>query len=135
MAEASEATGDVAEASEATGDMSLPSVQVALDLIGRSHLSLIGILTGPTKGPALPKQVPTLVELNFHGAQPLMFLGFVDLAVLHLGPELALFGDELVDLGENVTVLVHPTSLPDYGVGRGERQETRDRIPRRTCTR
>jgi hypothetical protein len=132
MAEASEATGDVAEA---TGDVSLPSVQVALDLIGRTHLSLIGILTGPTKGPALPEQVPTLVELNFHGAQPLMFLGFVDLALLHLGPELALLGDELVDLGENVTVLVHPTSLPDYGVGRGERQETRDRIPRRSCTR
>jgi hypothetical protein len=55
--------------------------------------------------------------------------------VLHLGPELTLLGDELVDLGENVTVLVHPTSLPDYGVGRGERQETRDRIPRRSCTR
>lgn len=115
--------------------MSLPSVQVTLDLIGRTHLSLVGILTGPAQRTALPEQVPTLVELNFHGAQSLMFLGLVDLAVLHLGPELTLLGNELIDLGENVTVLVHPTSLPDYGVGRGERQETRDRIPRRSCTR
>ena len=115
--------------------MSLPSVQVALDLIGRTHLSLIGVLTGLAQCPALPEQVPALVELNFHGAQPLMFLGFVDLAVLHLGPELTLLGNELIDLGENVTVLVHPTSLPDYGVGRGERQETRDRISRRSRTR
>jgi hypothetical protein len=55
--------------------------------------------------------------------------------MLHLGAELPLLGNELIDLGENVTVLVHPTSLPQYGVGRGERQETRDRIPRRSCTR
>src|SRR4051812_48475360 len=99
-------------ASEATG-MSRPLVQVTLDLTGRTHLRLIGILPGLAQSAALPEQVPTLVERNFHRAQALMLLGFVDLVMLHLGAELSLLGDELVDLGENVTVLVHQPSVPD----------------------
>ncbi len=110
--------------------MSLPSVQVALDLIGRAYLCLIGVLARFAQGPALPQQVPTLVELDLDGAQAAVLLGFIDVVVLHLVAKLLLLGDELIDLGENVMVLVHPTSLPDYGVGRGERQETRDRISR-----
>ena len=44
-----------------------------------------------------------------------MLLGFVDLVVLQLVAKLLLLGDQLVDLSENVLVLSHGSSLPDYG--------------------
>jgi hypothetical protein len=81
------------------------SAKVALDFIARPNPRRSGIAAGLAKGPALPQQVPALVELYFHGAQPLMLLGFVDLAVLQLGAQLLLLGDQLVDLSENVLVL------------------------------
>ena len=45
-----------------------------------------------------------------------MLLGLVDLVVLQFGTQLLLLGDELIDVSENVLVLGHGTSLPDYGV-------------------
>jgi hypothetical protein len=57
--------------------------------------------------------------------------------MLQLLAERLLLGDELIHFGENVTVLVHQSSVPDYGVRRGWRyeQETRNRFSRwpRTC--
>jgi hypothetical protein len=44
-----------------------------------------------------------------------MLVGFVNVLVLQLGPQLLFLGDELVDLSEDVLVLSHPFSLPDYG--------------------
>ena len=92
------------------------SAQISLDLVRRAHRGQVGVLTRFAQRPALAQQVPALVKLNFHRAQPLVFLRLVDFVMLHLGAEFLLLGDELVDLGENVTILVHPTSLPDYGV-------------------
>ncbi len=80
------------------------SAQVALDLIAWTHGGLVGILPRFAQRPALPKQVPALIELNLQGPQPLMFLRFVDLVVLQLGPKLLLFCNRAIHLGENVTV-------------------------------
>jgi hypothetical protein len=63
----------------------------------------------------LPQQIPALVELNLHRAKPPVLLGFIDLAVLQLRSQLLLFGYELIDVIENVSVLVHQPSVPDYG--------------------
>ena len=87
------------------------SAKVALDLTGRAHPRRSGIAAGLPQGPALPQQVPALVERHFQGAQPLMLLGFVDLAVLQLGTQLLLLGDQLVDPSENVLVLGHASRL------------------------
>ena len=90
------------------------SVQVALDFVGRPHLGLPRITTGLAQGPPLAQQIPALVECHLEGAQPLVLLGLVDLAVLQLGAQLLLLGDKLVDLIENVLILRHVSSLPDY---------------------
>ena len=89
------------------------SVQVALDLVGRTHLRLPWVAAGLTQRAPLPKQVPALIEGDLHGAQSRVLFGLVDLAVLQLGPQLLLLGDQLVDLSENVLVLCHASSLPD----------------------
>jgi hypothetical protein len=39
--------------------------------------------------------------------------------MLQLLAKRLLLGDELIHFGENVTVLVHQPSVPDYGVDRG----------------
>lgn len=90
------------------------SVEVALDLVRRTHLGFPRVAAGLSKSPALPQQIPALVELNLDGLEPLVLLGLVDLAVLKLGPQVLLLGDQPVDLVENVLVLGHSTSLPDY---------------------
>src|SRR6185312_3285384 len=64
---------------------------------------------------ALPQQIPALVEGHFQRAQALVLLGCVDVAVLQLGPQFLLLRDQLVDVIENVLVLRHWFSLPDYG--------------------
>jgi hypothetical protein len=99
------------------------SVQVSLDLVCRPHARLIGILARFAERTALAQEVPALIELNLQGAQPSMFFRFVYLVVLQLLAERLLLGDELVYFGENVTVLVHTPSVPDYGVDRGWRYE------------
>ena len=66
--------------------------------------------------PALAQQIPALVELDFHGAQPLMLFGLVDLVMLQLGAEIFLLRDELVHLGEDVFVVGHAYSLPSRAV-------------------
>lgn len=90
------------------------SVQVALDLVGRTHLGLPRIAARLPLGPALPQQIPALIELHLDGPEPFVLLGLVDLAVLKLRPEFLLLGHQLVDLVENVLVFGHRTSLPDY---------------------
>jgi hypothetical protein len=99
------------------------SVQVSLDLTRWAHACLIRILTRLAQCAALTEEVPALIELNLHCAQPTMFFGFVDLAMLQLLAERLLLGDELIHFGENVTVTVHQSSVPDYGVDRGWRYE------------
>jgi peptidylprolyl isomerase len=88
--------------------------KVSLDFVGGTHAGLAGIAAGLAQRSALPKQIPALVERNLHRTQPLLLLRLVDLAVLQLGPQLLLLGDQLVDLSENVLVLSHGSSLPDY---------------------
>src|SRR5687767_2575065 len=108
------------------------SVEVALDLVGRTHARRPRIAAGLTKRPALTQQIPALVQLDFERTEPLMLLGLVDLTVLQLGPQLLLLGDQLVHLVENVLVLRHGFSVPDYG-GCGDfhfRTEARDRVSR-----
>lgn len=83
------------------------SAKVALDLVGRAHPRLSGIAAGLTQRAALPQQVPALVERHFQRAQSFVFLGFVDLTVLQLGPQLLLLGDQLVHLSENVFIPGH----------------------------
>lgn len=90
------------------------SVEVALDLVRRTHLGFARVAAGLPKSPALPQQIPALVELHLDGLEPTMLLGLVDLAVLKLGPQILLLGDQPVDLVENVLVFGHSTSLPDY---------------------
>src|SRR5271156_4955748 len=75
----------------------ISSAQVALDLVGGAHRGVAGIATGLTQGAALPEQVPALVEFDLELPQPLVLLGFVDLAVLQLLSKRLLFGDEFVD--------------------------------------
>ena len=43
-----------------------------------------------------------------------MFLRFVDLVVLQFVAQFLFLGHQLIDLGENVFVLSHGSSLPDY---------------------
>ncbi len=90
------------------------SVEVALDLVGRTHLRCARIAAGLTERSALPQQIPALVEFYLDGLEAFVLLGLVDLAVLELRPEFLLLGDQLVDLVENVLVFGHRTSLPDY---------------------
>jgi len=87
------------------------SAKVALDLTGWAHSRRSGIAAGRAKRPALPQQIPALIEFHFHGAEALVLLGFVDLMVLQLVAQLLLLGDQLVYLSENVLVLRHESRL------------------------
>ena len=89
------------------------SAKVALDLVGRAYPGLAGIAAGLAQCPALPKQIPALVERHFDRMQSLVFIGFVDLMLLQLAPQLLFLGDQLVHLSENVFVPSHDSSLPD----------------------
>ena len=106
--------GDQAVVPAADNDnVGLPhrSAKVALDLTGRAHSRRSGIAAGRAKRPALPQQIPALIEFHFHGAEALVLLGFVDLMVLQLVAQLLLLGDQLVYLSENVLVLRHESRL------------------------
>jgi hypothetical protein len=87
------------------------SAKVALDLTSWAHSRRSGIAAGLAQRPALPQQIPALIEFHFHGAQALVLLGFVDLMVLQLVAQLLLLGDQLVYLSENVLVLGHESRL------------------------
>lgn len=89
--------------------------EVALDLVAGSCGGLVGILAGLPQRPALPQQVPALVELDLQRPKALVFAGLVDVAVLKPVAQFVLLGDELTNVLENVAVLVHRASLPDYG--------------------
>jgi hypothetical protein len=99
------------------------SAQITFDFALGTHARLVGILTRFAQRPALPQQIPTLVELHLEATEPAMLLGFVDLAVLKLRPQFLLLGNQLIDSSENVSVFIrvcgHPSSLPDYRVNRG----------------
>jgi len=87
------------------------SAKVALDLTSWAHSRRSGIAAGLAQRPALPQQIPALIEFHFHGAEALVLLGFVDLMVLQLVAQLLLLGDQLVYLSENVLVLRHESRL------------------------
>jgi len=87
------------------------SAKVALDLTGWAQSRRSGIAAGLAQRPALPQQIPALIEFHFHGAEALVLLGFVDLMVLQLVAQLLLLGDQLVYLSENVLVLRHESRL------------------------
>jgi len=87
------------------------SAKVALDLTGWAQSRRSGIAAGLAQRPALPQQIPALIEFHFHGAEALVLLGFVDLMVLQLVAQLLLLGDQLVYLSENVLVLAHESRL------------------------
>jgi hypothetical protein len=89
----------------------MPLLLIPLHGVRVSRLRLVGIGPGVAQGPALAQQIPALIEFHFQGAQPLMLLGFIDLAVLQLGAQLLLLGDKLVYLSENVLVLGHGSRL------------------------
>ena len=91
------------------------SAQVALDLVGGPHRGLAGIATGLAQGTALPQQVPALIELDLEMAQPRVFLGLADLAVLELVAKRLLLGDELVDPRQCVGVLIHQPKCARLG--------------------
>jgi hypothetical protein len=91
------------------------SASVAFDLVSWAHPGLLRILPCVAQCPALPQQIPALVEGYLQRLQPLTFLGLVDLPALQFGPQLVLLGDESVNFGEDVLVFGHPASLPDYG--------------------
>ena len=86
-----------------TSDLAVErSAEVALDLVRRTHLSFPRVAAGLPQGPALPQQVPALVELHLEGFQPSpvlrtwvrLLLGCVDLAVLQLVPQFLFLGDQ-----------------------------------------
>ena len=97
------------------------SAQVALDFVGRAHGGLARVATGFAQRPTLPKQVPALVEFGLDAAQPLVLLGFADIAVLQLRPKCLLLGDQVVDprqggvvwVCRSFLVLFHESSVPD----------------------
>jgi hypothetical protein len=51
-------------------------------LIGRPHTRLIWVLARLAESPALPEEIPALIQLNLQGTQTTMFFRFVDLVVL-----------------------------------------------------
>ncbi|KWX24594.1 hypothetical protein AFM11_07895 [Mycolicibacterium wolinskyi] len=91
------------------------SVLVALDFIGRADLGLPRVLAGLPQGPALPQQVPALVQRHLQRLQSPMLFVLVDLPTLQFGAKLLLFCDESVNFGEDVLIFSHTASLPDYG--------------------
>jgi hypothetical protein len=56
--------------------------QVILNLLGRAHRRLARVTTGIAQRPALPQQIPALVEFCLDPAQPVMLLGLGDVSVL-----------------------------------------------------
>ena len=91
------------------GTERLSSAEVALDLVGRPDAGLPGIPARLTQGPALPQQIPALVERNLDGAKPVVLLGFGDLVMLELGPQILFLADEVADLGQGVAVAGFPS--------------------------
>ncbi len=91
------------------------SASVAFDLVGRTHSGLPRVLPSLPQRPALPQQIPALVEGYLKRLQALALLGLVDLPALQFAPQLLLLGDESVNFGEDVLIFGHLASLPDYG--------------------
>ena len=88
------------------------SAQIALDLVGRSHLGSLGITACLAQRPTLAQQVPALVQLRFDPRQSRMFLIAADLAGPQPGAQVLLLGNQIVDPRQGVIVVSHATSVP-----------------------
>ena len=88
---------------------------VALDLARGPHLCVRRIAAALSQCPALPEQIPALVELHLDRLQAPVFLGFVDFVMLQLAAQLLLLGDEFVHLKEDVLVVGHASQCARIG--------------------
>src|SRR5271163_4484474 len=91
-------------ASTSRGSATTCSAQVALDLAGGPYRGVARIAAGLAQRAALPQQVPTLVELDLEVAQPRVFVGRADVAVLQLLSKCLFLGDQVVDVRQGVAV-------------------------------
>src|SRR5712691_8599983 len=89
--------------------MRQPLLPVALDRRLRPDVSAFGVEAGGTARPALPEQVPALVQADRELMQALTVLAGESLANVALFQPV-LLGQEPLDLGEHVSV-VHGLSL------------------------
>ena len=90
-------------------DASGPLLPVALDRRLRPDVSVFGVEAGGPARPALPEQVPALVQADRELTQALTVLASESLANVALFQPV-LLGQEPLDLGEHVSV-VHGLSL------------------------
>lgn len=86
------------------------SLQVTLDLLRGTRLGALGVRTGTPPGPALPQQVPALVERFLERFQSRVFLGRIDFSGHAAGAQLVLLIDQAADLVEDVA-FVHNLRL------------------------
>src|SRR6266571_6533102 len=91
------------------GARAAPLLQIALDLGGRARVCRPRILAELAPGPALPQQVPALVEGFFCGFQPGVLLVGGQLTCGELAAQLVLGLDELIDVPEDLLVVHVPT--------------------------
>jgi hypothetical protein len=83
---------------------SIPLLLVALDDICGTHSAEARIKSGFAAGPALPQQVPALVETNLEIAQSTLVVLAQGLAGCGFGLEVMLLFDQLVDLCDEVFI-------------------------------
>src|SRR5215472_11947771 len=106
---------------------------VLLDLGRRPRLGQAGVLAEFPPRPALPQQVPALVERLFRRRERGVLLSRRQLACGEPGPQLVLSLDQIVDAAEYLFV-VHPSTLgPDSSridVGSDSRGSTPGCSPR-----
>jgi len=86
------------------------SLKVAFDLRRRARLSVIGILAELAVRPALPQQIPALVQSVLHRTQPITLLRAGQLALGDLVAELVLLADEVADVLEDLGI-VHDSTV------------------------
>lgn len=70
-------------------------------------MGLTWVAAGLAQSPALPQEVPALVEFDLECPQPLVLLVCADLMPLQAIAKIALLVDELADSGQWIAVFCH----------------------------
>ncbi len=80
-------------------------------------MGLTRVAAGLPQRPALPQQVPALVQLDLKRAQTRMLLVRADLMPLQAGAKFALLVNQLADMVQGIVVRCHGSSVPAETVG------------------
>src|SRR5271156_1053167 len=92
-------------------------MHVPLDLTDGPGLRLVRVLPELAAGPALPEQVPALVEGFLGGLQLLALRRGAELTCGKLPAEGVLGLDEIVEVSQDLLVVHAPTVSPRTGLG------------------